>query len=144
MGIAHVLAGVSPEGKAAEIDRLSREGRVVAMVGDGINDAAALARADLGLALGTGTDIAIEAADVTLVSGDLLEPPSMRSRLARATLRTIEWNLGWAFAYNLAAIPLADRGSRDPDRRRRGDGGLEPARRRELAAAQVASGACGA
>ena len=112
-GIEGVLAGVSPEGKAHEIGRLQGDGRVVAMAGDGINDAAALARADLGLAMGTGTDIAIEAADITLVSGDLRAAVDA-IRLARATLRTIEWNLGWAFAYNLAAIPLAIAGVVSP------------------------------
>ncbi len=113
VGIERVLAGISPEAKAAEIERLQAEGRVVAMTGDGINDAAALAVADLGLAIGTGTDIAIEAADVTLVSGDLHAAVDA-IRLARATLRTIEWNLGWAFAYNVAAIPLAIAGVVSP------------------------------
>jgi Cu+-exporting ATPase len=113
VGIDRVLAGVSPEGKALEIERLQEEGRAVAMAGDGINDAAALAGADLGIAMGTGTDIAIEAADVTLVSGDLRAAVDA-IRLARATLRTIEWNLGWAFAYNLAAIPLAICGLASP------------------------------
>jgi Cu+-exporting ATPase len=113
VGIEHVVAEVSPEGKADEIARLQDEGRVVAMAGDGINDAPALARADLGLALGTGTDIAIDAADLTLVSGDLRAAVDA-IRLARATLRTIEWNLGWAFAYNVAAIPLAVAGLLSP------------------------------
>jgi Cu+-exporting ATPase len=113
VGIARVLSEVSPEGKVAEIERLQQEGRVVAMAGDGVNDAAALARADLGIALGTGTDIAIEAADLTLVSGDLRAAVDA-IRLARATLRTIEWNLAWAFAYNLAAIPLAIAGVLNP------------------------------
>ncbi len=113
VGIARVVAEVTPEGKAAEIERLQQQGRVVAMVGDGINDAAALARADLGIALGTGTDIAIEAADLTLVSGDLRAAVDA-IRLARATLRTIEANLVWAFAYNLAAIPLAVAGVLTP------------------------------
>ncbi|HWE80379.1 MAG TPA: heavy metal translocating P-type ATPase [Gaiellaceae bacterium] len=113
VGIEEVAAEVSPEGKAAEIARLQGEGRVVAMAGDGVNDAPALARADLGLAVGTGTDIAIAAADLTLVSGDLRAAVDA-IRLARATFRTIEWNLVWAFAYNVAAIPLAVAGVLSP------------------------------
>ena len=113
VGIDEVIAEVLPAGKADVIRRLQAEGRVVAMVGDGVNDAPALAVADLGLSIGTGTDVAIEASDLTLVSGDL-RAASDAIRLSRATLRTIKQNLGWAFGYNLAAIPLAAIGLLNP------------------------------
>lgn len=109
VGIGEVIAGVIPAGKVDAVRRLQEQGHTVAMVGDGVNDAAALAAADLGLAMGTGTDAAIEAADLTLVRGELTVAADA-IRLSRATLRTIKGNLFWAFVYNVAALPLAAAG----------------------------------
>ncbi len=113
LGIPDVIAGVTPEGKVDAVRRLRADGHRVAMVGDGVNDAPALAASDLGIAMGTGTDAAIEAADLTLMRGD----PRLivdAVRLSRATLRTIKQNLFWAFAYNVAALPLAASGLLNP------------------------------
>src|SRR5262249_8115454 len=113
VGIDEVIAAVLPEGKATVISDMQAAGQVVAMAGDGVNDAAALAQADLGLAMGTGTDAAMESSDLTLARGDLRAIPEA-ILLSRRTLRTIKGNLFWAFAYNTVAIPLAAMGLLSP------------------------------
>jgi Cu+-exporting ATPase len=113
VGVADIMAEVLPERKAQAVEEIRNQGKIVAMVGDGINDAPALVTADIGMAMGTGTDIAMESADITLMNGDLMSVPAA-IQLSQKTMRKIKQNLFWAFFYNIVGIPIAALGMLNP------------------------------